>query len=107
VTAEAVMRARHLLAATSLLRELGLEELAADSRAVARIALDLADELDAERSARRALQAKADRLEAIVGKGIYYGCIAQAATDARTTIIAKQHITDPSGIEWPEGRRCP
>jgi hypothetical protein len=55
-------RAEELLAETALFGELGLDQLAAKSRMVARDSLEALDMLDAERSARRAIQERHERL---------------------------------------------
>jgi hypothetical protein len=59
-TDEARRRARALLLSTDYFAELGLSKASADSRMVARIALELADQVDIERSARTAMQAARD-----------------------------------------------
>jgi hypothetical protein len=63
---DAATRAHELLLATGLFEELGYGQLAARSRMVARDALELQDQLDAERSARRAMQADRDRLRELL-----------------------------------------
>jgi hypothetical protein len=101
VSAEAVARASLLLTETELFAEFGMADIAATARMVALDVLDLADQLEAERSARVATQQRLALLEATVARGAYYGAIAQAATDAQATVLAKKHIDQPSGIEWP------
>ncbi len=59
-------RARELLARTELFDEFGFGQLAAGARMVARDVLDLCDALEGERSARRAVQERAERLEQIL-----------------------------------------
>lgn len=59
-------RAYALLLCTGLFDELGYGQLAARSRMVARDSLELAEQLEAERSARRALQARNERLELLL-----------------------------------------
>jgi hypothetical protein len=61
-------RARELLDKTELFEELGLHELARLSRLVARDVLELVDQVGFARSALRASDARADRLETIVGR---------------------------------------
>jgi hypothetical protein len=68
VLGEARQRATAFLQGTDYFGELGLGKLSADARMVARLSLELADELEAERSARRAQQERCERLQAIVGK---------------------------------------
>ena len=77
--AEARERASSLLAGTDHFAALGLEKASADARMCARYVLDLADELEAERSARAAVQARAERLQAIIGQAAYEQLIRGAA----------------------------
>ena len=65
---EARRRANAMLATTHLFDALGITDLGADSRALARLTLELADELEAERSARVALQEARDRCLEIIAK---------------------------------------
>jgi hypothetical protein len=58
--ADARERAHTFLAATSYFQALGLEEASADARFLARLVLDLIDELDIERAARIAIQTQRD-----------------------------------------------
>jgi len=66
--AHAERRARDLLVATSLFDELGLGQFACDARAVARDVLELVVSLDAERSARIAIQERAERFEQLAAR---------------------------------------
>jgi hypothetical protein len=59
-------RANLILCSTSLLDDLGLTAVGADTRALARAALDLADELETERSSRISIQAARDNAIAIL-----------------------------------------
>ena len=70
IVGDPVERARELLtfAEGFLAAGGGDEELAQRARAVARDALELAGELAAEQSARVAVQARAEELQAIIGK---------------------------------------
>lgn len=61
-------RSRAFLTATDYFDELGLEKLGADARMIARLALELADELDAERSARVAIQEARDRCQEVLAR---------------------------------------
>jgi hypothetical protein len=54
--------------------------------------LELASMLEAERSARRATQARADQLQDIVGNGAYYALIAQARDVAQATRLAREQL---------------
>jgi hypothetical protein len=63
--AEAVRRAHSLLERTELFDELGLATLAHDSRAVADDLIQIADQLLAERMARRATQDECGRWQQI------------------------------------------
>lgn len=69
--AGAEQRARELIVFADGLEEGGLVDYARRARMVARDALDAIAELDAERSARRALQAERDRLRAMLWPGAY------------------------------------
>jgi hypothetical protein len=64
-------RARELLAFTDGIAEAGFPELSRLSRVVARDLLEVLEQLDAERSARRAIQEARDRLMAIIGEAAY------------------------------------
>jgi hypothetical protein len=66
--AEARARAQALLAATEYFAALGREQLSAESRVMARFVLEIADELDAERSARIAIQAARDEAVEILAR---------------------------------------
>ena len=66
-TDEARERARKFLDETNAFAELGLQELSADARMLARLLLELGDELDAERSARIAQQHECTRLRKFIG----------------------------------------
>jgi hypothetical protein len=61
-------RARELIVWCDALTDAGLDETARRARMVARDSVELADTLDAERSARRALQERCERLQAIIGR---------------------------------------
>jgi hypothetical protein len=65
---EARQRAEAFLAATDYFAALGLERLSVDGRMLARLVLELADQVDAERSARRAMQERCERQQAILGR---------------------------------------
>jgi hypothetical protein len=65
---EARTRAEAILAGTNYFEALGLHELGADVRALARITLELADDVEAERSARVAIQANRDECRAIIAR---------------------------------------
>jgi hypothetical protein len=56
VLEEARERAARFLDRTHCFHALGLDELGADARMLARLLLELADDLEAERSARQAIQ---------------------------------------------------
>ena len=70
---EAVERARQLLERTHYDSENGTPERVMAARSVARGAIDLAAALEAERSARQAIQARAEAQQAILGKAAYQG----------------------------------
>lgn len=70
----------------------GNAELARRARMAARDVLKLAEMLAAERSARVAIQERAERLQGIVGKGAYQAAVAEAA-----------HPT--AAIDWPTNGR--
>ena len=70
-TNEARERATNLLRETNSFASLGLQDLSADARMLARFVLELCDELDAERSVRIAGKAENERLLAIVGAAAY------------------------------------
>lgn len=72
---ETVERANRILDSTSLFGDLGLAPLVAESRTVARDVIALVDELEAERSARRALQKRCDTQQEILGKAVYAACV--------------------------------
>jgi hypothetical protein len=78
VSADAVARANLLLTETELFREFGMGDIAATARTVALDALELVDQLEAERSARRALQARCEQLQAIIGNAVHESCKAAA-----------------------------
>ena len=59
-----------LIAETELFDELGLGKLAGQARLVARDVLELVDMLEAERSARGAIQAERDRWQALWAKAV-------------------------------------
>lgn len=67
-------RAQALLIRAQGIREGGAPQLAEDSAFIAQRLLETMDELDAERSARIAIQARNDRLENIIGKAAYNAC---------------------------------
>jgi hypothetical protein len=72
MTGDGRSRARELIAFCDGLDESGLlPDFARRSRVVARELLENLDLLDAERSARRALQERCDRQQEILGKGVY------------------------------------
>lgn len=68
VLEEARERAARFLDRTHYFHALGLDELGADARMLARLLLELADMLEAERSARVALQARCETQQAILGR---------------------------------------
>jgi hypothetical protein len=68
-------RANLLLLETELFAEFGLRDIASTARMVALDVLELADQLEAERSARRALQARCEALQAIVGTAAHQACV--------------------------------
>jgi hypothetical protein len=63
---EARTRAHDVLLRSDYLEDAGLGRLAADARALARCTLKVVDELEAERSARVAMQVARDRCIAIL-----------------------------------------
>jgi hypothetical protein len=71
VVAEARARASAFLASTDAFALLGLEQLSADARMLARFVLELAGELEGERGARRRMQGDLECLRGIVGKAAY------------------------------------
>lgn len=107
---QAAERARKLLCETDLFAELGLPTLSSDARMCARAVLELTAELNAERSARVQIQAGRDRLQEIVGTGVYYLALAECAHDAARSVLAKRehsrlHAVDPKPeIEFGEPR---
>ena len=68
VVDESRERATAFLTGTDYFAEVGLGKLAADARMLARLLLELADLVDAERSARVAIQCRAEELQRIIGK---------------------------------------
>jgi hypothetical protein len=64
--ADARQRAHDFLTATSYFRALGLDRASADARFIARLVIDLTDEIDHERSARTAIQKQRDEALAIL-----------------------------------------
>ena len=68
---EAVARARSLLERTHYDDAASVPERVTDARAVARGALELAAALKGERSARRALQARCEAQQEILGRAAY------------------------------------
>ncbi len=64
-------RARAFIEFCDGLEEAGLVDYARRGRLLARDVLELAGMLEAERSARRQFQERAERLQAIVGKAAY------------------------------------
>jgi hypothetical protein len=66
VSAEAIERARELIVFADGVEEAGLPQYASRARMVAHDALELAEQLDAERSARQALQARLERTERLL-----------------------------------------
>jgi hypothetical protein len=68
VSVGADQRARDLVVFCDAIEEAGFPELASRSRLVAGDLLDALDMLDAERSARRALQERCERQQAILGR---------------------------------------
>jgi hypothetical protein len=88
----AAERARDLIAKTEFFAELGLGRLAESARMVAGDVVDLVASLEAERSTRSALQARAARLQEIVGSSTYFMCIAEAAHEAAAIVTAKKEL---------------
>jgi hypothetical protein len=86
------MHAREAIAAAALLDAADLPGFATAARQAGRDLLELLPALEAERSARIALQERADRLQEIVGKGAYYMAIAYAAHEAQATMVAKREL---------------
>jgi hypothetical protein len=80
---DAVRRARELLTFADGVEEAGLVRFAQKSRVVARDALDLAEQLSAERSARVAMQAARDRCLALL-----MARISPSAADVETACAA-------------------
>jgi hypothetical protein len=68
-------RARELITFADGLSEAGFDEIGRRARVVARDALEAVDALAAERSARRALQDRCERLQAIIGQKAYGACV--------------------------------
>jgi hypothetical protein len=93
IVGDPVVRASAFVEFCSGLEEAGLDELARRGRTVARDVLKLAPMLEAERSASRATQARADQLQEIVGTSTYYALIAEARNIAQATMLAKDELT--------------
>ena len=70
-TEELRERAGRLLANTEAFQKLGLGEMSADARMLARLCLELCDELEVERSVRVAIQKREETLLSIVGAATY------------------------------------
>ena len=68
IVGDPVRRAHDALAAGDVLEEIGLPEFGARLRVLARDVLELAEELAAERSARRALQDGRDAAVAVLAR---------------------------------------
>jgi len=82
---DARQRARDALAAGDVLEEIGLPEFGGRLRVLARDVLELAEQLEAERSARRTIQADRDDAVAILARQADAALAAATNASARTT----------------------
>jgi hypothetical protein len=92
IVGDPVVRASAFIEFCNGLEHAGLGELARRGRTVAGDVVELASMLDAERSARRAIQTRTNELQEIVGKGAYYALIAEARDRAQATMLARDEL---------------
>lgn len=84
---EARERANYTLSSTDLFEDLGVGVLSSGARSLARLTLELCDQLKAEQSARRSLQERAEKLQSIVGEYAYWECFEEEFLDLRNSSL--------------------